>query len=116
MLTNDINNMRNLNACKYFEKILASFLLIVAFVISGCYFKEKKNKTGGFENTTTGNRNDTWKTVGFGGGGATFYPEISPFNSEYAFVSCDMTGSYVTYNGGGSWKMFNLHSPVDFYV
>jgi hypothetical protein len=56
MLTNDINNMRNLNACKYFEKILASFLLIVAFVISGCYFKEKKNKTGSFENTTTGNR------------------------------------------------------------
>ena len=48
MLTNDINNMRNLNAGKYFEKILASFLLIliVAFVISGCYFKEIKNKTG----------------------------------------------------------------------
>jgi hypothetical protein len=27
-----------------------------------------------------------------------------------------MTGSYVTYNGGESWRMFNLHSPVDFYV
>jgi photosystem II stability/assembly factor-like uncharacterized protein len=116
MLTNDINYMRNLNACKYFEKIVASFLLMIAVVISSCYFTEKKNKSGSSENTTTDNRSDTWKTVGFGGGGATFYPEISPFNSDYAFVSCDMTGSYVTFNGGGSWRMFNLHSPVDFYV
>src|SRR4029079_10631048 len=23
---------------------------------------------------------------------------------------------YVTYNGGESWRMFNLHSPVQFYV
>ena len=45
-----------------------------------------------------------------------FYPEVSPFNPDYAFVSCDMTGCYVTHNGGESWRMFNLHSPVDFYV
>lgn len=57
-----------------------------------------------------------WKTVGYGGGGAMFFPEVSPFNPDLAFVSCDMTGNYVTHNGGGSWRMFNLHSPVDFYV
>ncbi len=59
---------------------------------------------------------NSWKTVGYGGGGAMFYPEVSPFNPDFAFVSCDMTGSYVTHDGGKSWKMFNLHSPVDFYV
>lgn len=58
----------------------------------------------------------SWKTIGYGGGGAMFYPQVSPFNPDFAFVSCDMTGSYVTYNGGGSWRMFNLRSPVDFYV
>jgi photosystem II stability/assembly factor-like uncharacterized protein len=61
-------------------------------------------------------KNDEWRTIGYGGGGAMFYPEVSPFNPDYAFVSCDMTGSYITLDGGNSWKMFNLHSPVDFYV
>jgi photosystem II stability/assembly factor-like uncharacterized protein len=59
---------------------------------------------------------NTWKTVGYGGGGAMFYPEVSPYNPDFVFVACDMTGSYVTYNGGESWRMFNLHSPVDFFV
>src|SRR5690606_39114543 len=27
-----------------------------------------------------------------------------------------MTGSYVTYDGGERWRMFNLKSPVDFFV
>src|SRR6185295_16833377 len=67
-------------------------------------------------NPSANSRNDNWETIGFGGGGATFYPEISPFNANYAFVSCDMTGSFVTYDGGQSWRMFNLHSPVNFYV
>lgn len=57
-----------------------------------------------------------WKTVGYGGGGAMFYPEISPFDPQYVFVSCDMTGAYVTHDGGTSWRMFNLHNPVNYYV
>lgn len=61
-------------------------------------------------------RNDEWGMIGYGGGGAMFYPTVSPHNSDYAFVSCDMTGAFVTYNGGKSWRMFNLRSPVDFYV
>lgn len=69
-----------------------------------------------FAVTTFAQTNNSWKTVGYGGGGAMFYPEVSPFNPDFAFLSCDMTGSYVTYDGGKSWKMFNLHSPVDFYV
>jgi photosystem II stability/assembly factor-like uncharacterized protein len=61
-------------------------------------------------------RNDAWGFVGFGGGGAMFYPAISPHNADRAFVSCDMTGSFATYNGGKSWRMFNLKAPVDYYV
>src|SRR4051812_34183897 len=61
-------------------------------------------------------RNDSWGMVGSGGGGAMFNPAVSPHNPDYAFVSCDMGGSYVTYNGGRSWRMFNLRSSVDFYV
>lgn len=61
-------------------------------------------------------RNDAWGFVGFGGGGAMFYPAVSPHNVDRAFVSCDMTGSFATYNGGKSWRMFNLRAPVDYYV
>lgn len=61
-------------------------------------------------------RNDSWGYVGFGGGGAMFYPAISPFNPAYAFVACDMTGSYVTYDGGEKWRMFNLGDPVRFFL
>jgi len=61
-------------------------------------------------------RNDDWGMTGYGGGGAMFYPAVSPFNPDYAFVACDMTGSYVTYNGGASWRMFNLRNPVNYFV
>src|SRR5688572_13179077 len=61
-------------------------------------------------------RNDAWGFIGFGGGGATFYPAISPHNPNVAFVSCDMTGSYSTTNGGLSWRMFTLHGVIHNYV
>jgi photosystem II stability/assembly factor-like uncharacterized protein len=61
-------------------------------------------------------RNDSWGFEGAGGGGAMFNPTVSPHNPDYVFVSCDMTGAYVTYNGGASWRMFNLRSPVRYYV
>jgi imidazolonepropionase-like amidohydrolase/photosystem II stability/assembly factor-like uncharacterized protein len=61
-------------------------------------------------------RNDAWGYVGFGGGGAMFYPAVSPHNPDRAMVACDMTGSFATYNGGRSWRMFNLKGPVDYFV
>jgi photosystem II stability/assembly factor-like uncharacterized protein len=57
-----------------------------------------------------------WGFVGAGGGGAMFHPAVSPHNSDHVFVSCDMTGSYVTNNGGASWRTFNLRGGVDFYA
>src|SRR6185436_18734505 len=41
---------------------------------------------------------------------------VSPHDRGTAFVACDMTGSYVTYDGGESWRMFNLRKPVHFFV
>jgi photosystem II stability/assembly factor-like uncharacterized protein len=61
-------------------------------------------------------RNDAWGFVGLGGGGAMFSPTVSPHNPNRAFVSCDMTGSFATYDGGSFWRMFNLKGPIDYYV
>jgi len=61
-------------------------------------------------------RNDSWGHVGIGGGGAMFGPAVSPHDPAVAFVSCDMGGSFATYNGGESWRVFNLSSMVRFFV
>lgn len=31
-------------------------------------------------------------------------------------VACDMTGAYITHDGGNSWRMFNLRDVVQFFV
>ena len=49
-----------------------------------------------------------WTILGPGGGGTTKRPAISPHDAHIVLVACDMTGAYVTVNGGDSWRMFNL--------
>src|SRR5688572_27650574 len=53
-------------------------------------------------------RPDAWKILGPGGGGAQFYPTVSPHDPRLVLVACDMTGSYISRDGGESWRMFNL--------
>ena len=53
-------------------------------------------------------RNDRWNVIGPGGGGAQYFPTISPHDPNHVLVACDMTGSYLTEDGGAHWRMFNL--------
>jgi photosystem II stability/assembly factor-like uncharacterized protein len=53
-------------------------------------------------------RLDAWRILGPGGGGATLHPAISPHDPKVAVEACDMTGAYITADGGESWRMFNL--------
>jgi len=50
--------------------------------------------------------------LGPGGGGGVFIPTISPFDTNFIFAKGDMTGAFVTYDGGKSWKMFSLMTVV----
>ena len=61
-------------------------------------------------------RNDRWTILGTGGGGAQFMPTISPHDPDRVLVGCDMTGSYISNDGGGSWRMFNLRGRTRFFV
>jgi photosystem II stability/assembly factor-like uncharacterized protein len=54
--------------------------------------------------------------IGPGGGGAMFHPTISPHDPNTVLVACDMTGAYITHDGGRSWRMFNLRDVVHFFV
>jgi photosystem II stability/assembly factor-like uncharacterized protein len=58
-----------------------------------------------------GPRLDAWRVVGPGGGGTTRRPVVSPHDPNVTLEGCDMTGAYITRDGGESWRMFNLGAP-----
>jgi photosystem II stability/assembly factor-like uncharacterized protein len=45
-----------------------------------------------------------------------FNPTISPHDPNTVLISCDMSGSYITHDGGHTWRMFNLRGVVNFFV
>ena len=61
-------------------------------------------------------QSQAWRILGPGGGGSLYHPTISPHDSRIALVACDMTGAYLTRDGGASWRMFNLGEPVQAFV
>jgi photosystem II stability/assembly factor-like uncharacterized protein len=61
-------------------------------------------------------RPGNFQITGPGGGGAMFHPTISPHDVNTVLVACDMTGSYISHDGGQSWRMFNLRGVVRFFV
>ena len=46
-----------------------------------------------------------WEPVGLGGGGAMFTPAISPCDGKLMMVNSDMSGAYISTDGGASWQM-----------
>src|SRR5579871_387523 len=54
--------------------------------------------------------------IGPGGGGAQYNPTVSPQDLNTVLISCDMTGAYITHDGGRSWRMFNLRGTVKFFA
>lgn len=49
-----------------------------------------------------------WRILGPGGGGAQYIPTIKPDDPNTALVACDMTGSYLTRDGGQTWRQLNF--------
>ena len=57
-------------------------------------------------------RYDAWRVIGPGGGGTMMRPSISPHHPDIELEYCDMTGAYITVDGGDSYRMFNLLTGV----
>lgn len=73
-------------------------------VLCSCVIGFAQTRPGGFT------------VLGPGGGGAMFHPTISPHDPNTVLVACDMTGSYITHDGGATWRMFNLRGVVRFFA
>jgi len=82
---------------------MASFYLRIALTLFAL--------AGGIED-----RPGNFKIIGPGGGGAMFHPTISPHDPNTVLLNCDMTGAYISHDGGKSWRMFNLRGVVEFFV
>ena len=78
-------------------KIIKQVLLIVPFLLlfSGCNSQTIKSKQ-----SPDSLQSKAWKVIGPGGGGGILLPTISPFDENFVLTHCDMTGAYVTYDGG----------------
>jgi photosystem II stability/assembly factor-like uncharacterized protein len=81
-----------------------NFRFLPIAVLSVCLTAAFADRPGGF------------RVIGPGGGGAMFNPTISPHDPNTVLISCDMTGSYITHDGGRTWRMFNLRGVVNFFV
>jgi photosystem II stability/assembly factor-like uncharacterized protein len=57
-------------------------------------------------------RSDAWKIIGPGGGGTMIAPTISPHDPRVVVELCDMSGNYITQDGGQSWRIFNLRAGI----
>lgn len=57
-----------------------------------------------------------WEKLGPGGGGATFIPTFSYKTPQNFLVRCDMTGSYLTRDGGASYQQINFAGGASSYA
>jgi photosystem II stability/assembly factor-like uncharacterized protein len=61
-------------------------------------------------------RYDSWQVIGPGGGGTTYSPTVSPHDPNLVVEHCDMTGGYITRDGGQSWRMFGLRTVIETFA
>ncbi len=45
-----------------------------------------------------------------------FHVTINPRDPNEVLLSCDMTGAYISHDGGHHWRMFNLRGSVHFFA
>ncbi len=48
-----------------------------------------------------------FEVLGIGGAGGMFNPAISPYDPNLMFISCDMSGTYRSTDGGKRWEMIH---------
>ena len=83
-----------------------SICILILIIISACGSEEAKQQ----ENSSD------WVKIGPGGGGATFFPTFSYQTDQQFLVRCDMTGSYLTKDGGDSYRQINFANGANSFA
>ncbi len=53
---------------------------------------------------------DSWHSRGIGGGGALFYPQVNPHNTNELYIACDMALLFHSTNKGESWEIVHFRN------
>lgn len=85
--------------------IILTYLLFILGLIPSCS-TDNKSKPPSLR----------WEKLGPGGGGSTFIPTFSYQNSDEFLIRCDMTGSYLSKNGGNSYQQINFANGASCYA
>lgn len=79
-------------------RLIKSTILFIFILCTAC--KTSRDKVA---------ENDSlWTRIGPGGGGAVFIPTYSYNSAALFLLRCDMTGSYLTSDGGNSYSQINF--------
>ena len=88
-------------------RVAAAVLLVgVAVILDG--------QVAGHRSASEPPRFDSWNIIGPGGGGTFYFPAISPHDPDLVIATSDMTDSFVTENGGRTWRELNLRTLTRF--
>lgn len=101
------------NSLLIFSRATAFFFL---WFLAACQHMPQVKLTTEYRPADSVKENGRWTAIGPGGGGNTYCPTVSPYNPAVIMISCDMTGSYLTRDGGSSWKNFNIMGPVKSFI
>ncbi len=82
--------------------MLLFVLLVTAAASCGDTSSHRKE-----ENSSGSASGTDWIRIGPGGGGATFIPTFSYADANRFMIRCDMTGAYLTKDGGSSFSQIN---------
>jgi photosystem II stability/assembly factor-like uncharacterized protein len=103
-----------------FSSLTISLVATALFICLGCSSSApKKGSTSPAspaENSSSSSRPGNFTVIGPGGGGSLYNPTINPSDPDTVLTSTDMTGAYITHDGGRSWRMFNLRGAVNFFA
>ena len=102
----------------HYTLVWGCWILFPLFFLSSCRHKDTQTKQAD---------QPQWIKLGPGGGGATFIPTFSYDSINKFLVRCDMTGAYLTKDGGESYQQVNFpngsssfafdpHNPQTIYI
>jgi photosystem II stability/assembly factor-like uncharacterized protein len=100
------------------KRVIQALFVLSMLTVSPLFAAEGESETPltGPAAPAAAARLDDWIIIGPGGGGGQFIPTISPHDTDTACVRCDMTGTFITHDGGASWRMFNFRSTANLFV